>query len=153
MSDNATPSPPELSDNHRRSISVILHLLDKELCQWEQWIAHPPAPGVMYQQQDNLSAAEKAELRRRINRLREEILRVRSDLELNPATPSTTNLMVGQANLLWEMLAELNSSSLRGYGDVPVTLERYLDPVGASLAQQMFEISTSFTTPARKRLS
>lgn len=140
-----------LSENHRRSISVSLHLVDKELCQWEQWIERPPAAGVMYQQRDTLSAREKKELRRRIADLRGDISRLRDDLKLAPATPSTASLLVGQANVLWEMLAELNGSALRGYGKVPPELSRYLDPIGTSLARQMYEISTLFSKPAATR--
>jgi hypothetical protein len=146
-----TLPPTELSDNHRRSISTSLHLVDKELCQWEQWIERPPAPGVMYQQRDNLSARDKTDLRRRIAGLRADILRVRDDLQLHPAKPSTASLLVGQANVLWEMLAELNGSSLRGYGKVSSELAQYLDPIGESLSQQMYEISALFSKPTAKR--
>jgi hypothetical protein len=136
-----------VSENHQRSISTSLHLLDKQLCQWEQWIDSPPAPGVMYQQQDTLSANQKQELRRRIVRLRQEIQRARDDLKLEPSKPSTAGLMVGQANILWEMLAELNSSSLRGYGEVSAELAQYLDPLGETLTQQMYEITALFSQP------
>ena len=144
---NAQP-PKELSENHRRSISTSLHLLDKELCQWEQWINHPPMPGVMYQQRDTLSAQRKSELHRRIGKLRREILRVRNDLELLPAKPSVAGLLVGQANVLWKMLAELNSCSLRGYGEVPPELAQYLDPIGESPTEQMHQISILFSPTA-----
>jgi hypothetical protein len=131
----------QISDNHRRSISASLHLLDKDLCQWEQWLERPPAPGVMYQQRDNLSPPEKKEMRRRIRELRAEIARVRDELKLEPAQPSTASLITGQANILWEMLAELNRGSLRGYGTVAPELAEYLDPIGESLARQMYAIS------------
>ncbi len=59
--------------------------------------------------------------------------------------------MVGQANILWEMLAELNSSSLRGYGEVAAELAHYLDPLGQALTQQMYEITTLFSQPISER--
>ena len=136
---------PELSENHKRSISVSLHLLDKTLCQWEQWMSGPLPPGVMYQQRDTLSAAEKEELRARIAKLRELIVHMRDDLKLTPERPSTAQLIVGQSTILWEMLAELNSSSLHGYGAVSPQLAAYLDPLGESLTQQMSEISRLFS--------
>jgi hypothetical protein len=53
----------KLSDNHRRSISIVLQLLDKALCEWDVWIDRPPQAGVMYHQQDTLSPAQKKNLR------------------------------------------------------------------------------------------
>ena len=145
MSKLADRLPVELSENHKRSISVSLHLLDKALCQWEQWISGPISPGVMYQQQDTLAAAEKKELRTRINNLRDVVVRLRDNLNLAPERPSNAQLIVGQATILWEMLAELNSSSLHGYGAVSPQLAEYLDPLGESLTQQMDEISRLFS--------
>jgi hypothetical protein len=141
----------ELHENHKRSISVSLHLLDKGLCEWEQWISGQVPSGVMYQPQDTLSAATKKELRTRIENMRELIVRLRDDLMLIPARPRTTNLIVGQATVLWEMLAELNSSSLYGYGTVSPQFAAYIDPIGESLTRQMHEISALFSKPTKDR--
>lgn len=141
----------ELRENHKRSISVSLHLLDKGLCEWEQWMSGQVPSGVMYQPQDTLSAAGKKELRTRISKIRESIVCLRDDLKLAPARPRTTNLIVGQATVLWEMLAELNSSSLHGYGTVSSQLAAYIDPVGESLTRQMHEISALFSRPTEDR--
>ncbi len=99
----------------------------------------------MYQQRDTLSATEKKELQTRINNVREIIMRLRDDLNLEPTRPSIAQLIAGQATVLWEMLAELNSSSLRGYGTVSPQLAAYLDPLGESLTQQMHEVSRLFS--------
>jgi hypothetical protein len=148
---NPPNSPPaQLSDNHRRSISVSLQVLDKALCEWEQWIAGHISGGVMYQQQDTLSAAEKKELRFRIDNLRKEMMRLQGDLHLAPAKPNTAQLVTAQATVLWEMLAELNNSSLRGYGAVPPQLGAYLNPIGENLTQQIHEISRLFSRSAQQ---
>jgi hypothetical protein len=131
----------DLSENHRRSISTSLHLLDKQLCQWEQRIDSPPTRGVMYQPQDTLSSEQKRELRRRITQLRQDVLRARDDLKLQPARPTISGLINGEANVLWEMLCELNSISLRGYGEVPEEVAQYVNPLGETLTQQMYEIT------------
>lgn len=145
MSKLAKPLFAELKNNHKRSISISLHLLDKQLCQWEQWISGPISQGVMYEQRDTLSAAEKKELRTRIKDLRKLIVRLRDDLNLTPESAGTARSIVGQATVLWEMLAELNSSSLQGYGTVSPQLAAYIDPIGESLTQQMHEISRLFS--------
>jgi hypothetical protein len=145
MHSRAKHTRVELGENQKRNISTSLHLLDKELCQWEQWIDSPPKHGAMYQQQDTLSTRQKHELHRRIDQLRREILRVRDDLKLEPARPVTSSLIVGGANVLWEMLCELNSTSLQGYGEVSADLAQYLNPIGKELAQKMYEIARLFS--------
>jgi hypothetical protein len=99
----------------------------------------------MYQQQNTLSASQKTQLRTLIAKLRELMVRLRDDLELEPDKPTTAQLIVGQATVLWEMLAELNSSSLHGYGEVSPELATYLDPLGKGLTREMHEISRLFT--------
>jgi hypothetical protein len=136
--------PITLSENHRRSISISLHLLDKQICQWERWVSGDLAPGAMYRQQNTLSALQKTQLRARIAKLRELIVRLRDDLQLEPDRPTTAQLIIGQATILWEMLAELNSSSLQGYGAVSPELAAYIDPLGEDLTREMHEISRLF---------
>ena len=138
----------ELSDNHRRSISIVLQLVDKALCEWDAWIDRPPPAGVMYQQQDTLSPTQKKRLRQKSSVVRELILRLRDDLQLEPSRPASSQMVVGQATILWEMLAELNSRSLEGYGRVPEELAHYLDPIGEQLAAEMNEISFLFSRPS-----
>jgi hypothetical protein len=134
-----------LTENHRRSISVSLHLLDRQVCQWERWVNGDLAPGVMYQQQNTLSVSQKTQMRARIAKLRELMVRLRDDLQLEPDKPTTAQLIVGQATILWEMLTELNSSSLHGYGEVSPELAAYLDPLGEGLTREMHEISRLFS--------
>jgi hypothetical protein len=54
-------------------------------------------------------------------------------------------LIVGQATILWEMLAELNSASLHGFGAVSPELAAYIDPLGEDLTQEMHHISRLFS--------
>lgn len=105
----------------------------------------------VYQPQDTLSVAAKKELRTRIKNMRELIVRLRDDLKLAPARPRTTSLIVGQATIVWEMLAEMNSSSLHGYGTVSSQFADYIDPIGESLTQPMHEISALFSKPTENR--
>jgi hypothetical protein len=136
---------PVLDPNHRRSISVSLRLLDKALCEWERWARGEVASGVLYQQKDTLTSAEKKQLQLRIANQRQLIAQLQRDLDLEPEIISTSQLITGQANVLWEMLAELNSQSLAGYGKVPDGLANYLDPIGEELTIQMYQISTLFS--------
>jgi hypothetical protein len=135
----------ELSDNHRRSILIILQLVDKALCEWDGWARGEVPSGTMYQQQDTLSLAQKRDLSSKIARVRHLIIRLRDDLQLGPSLVTTPQLIVGQATVLWEMLADLNSRFLRGYGEVPEDFARYLDPLGEKLTSQMNAIAGMFS--------
>jgi hypothetical protein len=142
------PSPIELSENHRRSVSITLQLVDKTLCQWDDWTNGHVRSGVMYSEQDTFSAAQKDELRNKIAKIRQLMTRMHTDLRLEAAAPATSQSIVGQSALLWEMLVELNSHSLGGYGKVSGQLATYLDPIGTKLAEEVNEIARLFSQPA-----
>jgi hypothetical protein len=145
--------PAALSENHRRSISTTLHLVDKALCEWERWEKGDVPSGAMYQQQDTLSRTQKRELHGKIAEVRQLIVCLRDDLQLKPSKPATSQLIVGQATVLWEMLADLESRSLQGYGNVPEELARYLDPIGRQLTEEMNEISQLFSQPISNEIT
>lgn len=137
----------ELSENHRRSISVSLQLLDQALCEWDDWSQGRVQKGVIYRQQDTFSSEQKGELQRRIASTRRLISRLRDDLQLDAKIVPTSQSIVGQAAVLWEMLTGLNTQGLRGYGRVPEDLSHYLDPIGDKLAEEMNEIAKLFSQP------
>ncbi len=142
----------ELGENHRRSISIILQLVDQALCEWDDWASGRLYSGIMYRQLDTLSAVQKRELQNKIARVRQLLVRLRDDLELEPKNVATSQSIIGQASILWEMLTELNSRALQGYGKVPAELGRYLDPIGEQLAAEMNEITSLFSKPITARI-
>ena len=137
----------ELSENHRRSISITLQLVDKALCEWDDWTKGHLRSGVMYREQDTFSSAQKNDLRDKIVKIRRLIVRLRDELQLEPSVVATSQPLVGHASVLWEMLIDLNSRSLQAYGKVPDELAQYLDPVGEQLAAEMNDISRLFSQP------
>lgn len=138
----------ELSENHRRSISITLQLVDKALCEWNDWANGHVQSGVMYCQRDTFSTAQKIELRNRIAKIRQLMVRLRDDLRLTVNVVGTSQLIVGQAAVLWEMLTDLNSRGLNGYGKVPEELASYLDPIGETLCDEMNAIARLFSQPS-----
>jgi hypothetical protein len=144
MTKSSAPSI-ELGENHRRSISITLQLVDKALCEWGDWANGRTHSGIMYRQEDTFSAAQKNEMRKRIARIRQSLTRLRDDLQLAPNLVGTSQSIVGQAAVLWEMLTELNSRGLQGYGQVPKNLAPYLDPIGETLCEEMNAIARLFS--------
>ncbi len=103
----------ELSENHRRSISITLQLVDQALCEWDDWANGRVQSGIMYRQLDTLSPAQKHQLQKQITKVRELVVRLRDDLGLEPKNIATSHLIIGQTSLLWEMLTELSSRGLQ----------------------------------------
>ncbi|MGI9115525.1 MAG: hypothetical protein DLM52_07515 [Chthoniobacterales bacterium] len=137
----------ELNENHRRSISITLQQVDKTLCEWSDWAEGRVRRGVMYVERDTLSAGQKEKLKFRIAKVRQLMCHLRDDLRLQAATVDTSQALAGPASILWEMLAELNSRSLRAYGNVPDELASYLDGRGVQLAESMNDIARLFSRP------
>jgi hypothetical protein len=103
----------ELGENHRRSISITLQLVDQALCEWDDWASGRLRSGVMYRQVDTLSPTQKRALQDKIGKVRQLMVRLRDDLGLEPKNVPTSQFITGHASLLWEMLTELNSRSLQ----------------------------------------
>jgi len=142
-------TPIELSENHRRTISISLQLLDEALCEWSDWTDGRMRAGVMYCELDTLSHTQRHDLREKIESIRRLIIRLRDDLHLPTRDVATSRSIAGHASLLWEMLTELNSRALRAYGTVPEPLARYLDPIGETLSGEMSSI-TAMLAQARE---
>jgi hypothetical protein len=138
-------APIELSENHRRSVSITLQLVDQALCEWDDWANGRVRSGIMYRQLDTLSAIQKLELQKKVTKVRQPIVRLRDDLDLEPKNVATSQSIIGQASLLWEMLTELNARGLQGYGNAPADLGRYLDPIGEQLCFEVNEIARLFS--------
>lgn len=139
----------ELNENHSRSISITLQLVDRALCEWNDWCTGTLRVGLLYRQLDTLSEAQKNQLRQKIAVIRQLMADLRNDLGLQSKDVPTSSAIAGHASVLWEMLTELNSRGLRAYGAVPEELGAYLDPIGDELAKQMSSISGSLSKSTR----
>jgi hypothetical protein len=147
MATARTQSHIELSENHRRSISITLQLVDKALCEWDDWAKGNVRSGVMFREQDMFSPTQKAGLQEKIAAIRELLVRLRDDLHLESKIAPTSQSIVGHAAVLWEMLTDLNSRGLKGHGKVPENLASYLDPIGETLCEEMNAIAHLFSQP------
>ncbi len=135
----------QVNDNHRRSLSVTLQLIDQALCKWDDWTSGHVHYGVMYCERDTLSSSQKIALRGRIEAVRKLIVRLRDDLCLESKSVPTSEPVMGQSSSLWEMSLDLTSQSLQGYGRVSAPLGQYLDPIAEQLAAEMQAIGRMFS--------
>lgn len=126
-----------LSDNHRRTISTTLGLLDEFVCRAEAQARGRGVRSVLYEMSNNLSAQQRRELLAQVRVIRQALQQLKTDLRLNRRREDAGTDLWSRASILWEELAELDSRRLRGYGEVSPALSRYLDPRIQALSQQV----------------
>ena len=104
----------QLGENHRRAVSVLLRGLERMCDEIESALVE--TPGVLRRATDDLSAAQGMALRKMSGRVRGEIRRLNSEIELDPAVRSRQRTIraILSANIF--NLEESGSGRRRGYG-------------------------------------
>jgi hypothetical protein len=55
----------ELSENHRRSISITPQLVDQALCEWDDWSSGRVQSGITFRQLDTLFPVKRMNFKRK----------------------------------------------------------------------------------------
>ncbi|NPV71436.1 MAG: hypothetical protein HPY55_12455 [Firmicutes bacterium] len=129
-----------MNESQRRSLSVILALLDEALFDFEAWADGRERRGIMYSETNDLSPAQREKVRRHVIALREEVDVLRSDLNLQMRTQSVRASIFARASSLWEGLVDSEPRRLRRYGEVNPEMEEYLAPRVKALVSRLEEI-------------
>jgi hypothetical protein len=117
-----------LSDNHRRGIGTALFVLDRMLCEVEEYARGREASSVFYVEQNALSADQKEGLLAEIARMRDALQEIKDGLGLEMEAEDVGRRIWGESSTLWEILVETKSRFLKRYGPPPEELGAYLDP-------------------------
>ena len=136
------PKANAISDNHRRSISSTLGLLDERLCRFERWARGGTAKGPLYKERDDLDEDQKQALVAQIAAACATLAEMREVLGLKQQEASVTKLIGSQCDWFWEFLVQLESKQLNRYGEVSPHLAAYLDPKVKLLIEHVDEISS-----------
>ncbi len=129
----------QLSENHRRVVSVLLRNVEKAADGIVGWLERKP--GLLHRYRDDFTPTEQARLREMAAQLRAEIARFCGEVELDSATQSKRRAIAALISSAAIDLEEVNSRSLRGYGKVPEDVGRELDAKLARLLQCLELIS------------
>jgi hypothetical protein len=129
-----------ISENHRRTISVRLSLLDEILCEYERIANGEENRGVMYEEENTLSNEQRIRLKQTISEIREIISQIKETLFLKPKKENLANKIWSSASSLWEVLVETESKYLKGYGEVPESLAEFLDPKVKEITRHLTSI-------------
>lgn len=127
----------KIGENHRRTISTVLSLLDQMLCEFDRIASGAESTSVMYREKNSLSPAQRTRLRAATTEIRNNILRIKETLSLEPETVDLAKRIWSQSSSFWEVLVETRSGHLRGYGEVPPSLTAFLDPRIDELIEQL----------------
>ncbi|MGH9730736.1 MAG: hypothetical protein ACRD4A_03475 [Candidatus Acidiferrales bacterium] len=102
----------KLGENHRRVVSVLLRGLEQMCDEIEARLEE--APGVLRQVRSDLSAAQDTDLREMTARVREEIRRLNTEIELDAAIRSPRRAILALLSASIVNLEESDSKRLRG---------------------------------------
>ncbi len=130
----------KLGENHRRAVSVLLRGLEQMCDEIEARLAE--APGVLRQVKSDVSPAQIAALRKMTARVREEIRRLNTEIELDAAVRSPRRAILALLSASIVNLEESNSNRLRGYGPLARESAIRLDAEFSRLIVLLEEMTT-----------
>ncbi len=120
-----TSNKLRLSENHRRVVSVLIREVEKMCGAVLDWL--DKKPGLLNRIEDDLTAEQQARLRKLVDQLREEIRRFNDEVALDRALQSRQRAIAALISANMIHLEEVNSSSLKGYGQLSEEVGRELD--------------------------
>jgi hypothetical protein len=132
-----------MSENHIRGISTTLALLDKALCEFDQWAKGREIRSVLYQVLNPLSEAQRQLVAAEISQMKGILEEIRDTLHLEVTTRSSDKMITSSCSVLWTSLVEMESRHLRRYGVVPPDLADFIDPRAGRLNDHLQKIAGS----------
>jgi hypothetical protein len=133
-----------LSDNHRRSVTTMLTLLDERLCEFEEIARGREVRSLLYRECNDLSAQQRERLLQDVVKVREIMREMQEIFRLRPTVHSLSRQVRAASSSLWEGLVETQSKRLGGYGKVPGQLAEYLDPALERIIECVLSITRVF---------
>lgn len=135
-----------MSENHMRGISTTLALLDKALCDFDQWANGCEIRSVLYQVLNPLSKAQRQSILAKVLEMKDILEEIRDVLNLEGTVRSADKMITSSCSVLWTSLGELEGGHLRRYGEIPAGLAEYLAPRATALNKHLRSISRIVAT-------
>jgi len=135
-----------MSENHIRGITTTLTLLDKALCEFDQWAHGHAVRSVLHQVRNPLSTAQRKSLAAEVAEMKSILQEIKSALNLKASVHEVDRMIAASCSTLWVYLVELEGTRLRRYGELPPGLAEYLDPQVADLNSRLRRISKIIAT-------
>jgi len=134
-------SVTDINENQERSIASSLALLDEVLCLFSEYAKGRAVRSVCYVEENRLTQKQRDRLQSEIQRIREQMRQMKRELNLPLRVEDVGKRIWGHSAGFWEVVAEMESKRLKGYGEVSASLAAYLDPQVKELMEHLQAIS------------
>lgn len=118
------PEKLKLGENHRRVVSVLFRGLEQACDEIEAMFRE--SPGALHQLHDDLTSKQRSALREMTGRVRGEIQRLASEIELDTSIRSQRRTVLALLSSCIVNLEEFEPKKLRGYGSMSPEVEARL---------------------------
>ena len=134
-------NPIHANEAQLRAIAVRLSLLDKAICQVEQYAQGRETRSVFCVESNALTPSQREALATEATVVRAVLRRLQAAFRLAVCPRDAAEIVRGQCNGQWVAITELKSRYLRAYGDVAEELAEYLDPKADELLQHLYRMA------------
>lgn len=107
-----------LPDNHRRSVSSSLYIVEKLLDEIAQALTHPD-DGIMYKMEVDVDPRQNQHIIGYISEAKKLIHQLYLKYELNPQHTLLSRFIESRKSKIWEILSGTNARGMKGYGPFP----------------------------------
>ncbi len=132
---------PDLTGQHKRGIAATLAILDEALCEFQQWAEGRAIRSVFYSETNELSAAQREAITKKVSEIRKILRDIKESLQLEGRTRNASTSIWAQCSALWVNLVEIESGHLSRYGGLPSGFAEYMDPKVRMLIDSFDRIS------------
>lgn len=117
-----------LNEYQSRGLSITLRIVEESLRDIEYILNSGDDIGILYEVRNNVPAAIKDELLRKIALIKDRIKIVAAEFNLEKRYTEANREAFGKLTYCWEILQDAKAGKLRRYGAVTPGLEEALDP-------------------------
>jgi hypothetical protein len=115
-----------LSDNHRRSVSSSIHIIEKMLIEIENVMAHPDN-GVMLKTINDMPDMDEQHYSLAIDNIKKEIRYISEKYSLKPEEIKMSRIINSRKAKMWETVTDTSSRKLKGFKEFPKELAEEFD--------------------------
>lgn len=132
----------KITESQHSAIQISCWMLDRLLCQFEQWAMQHAYHSVLYGETNHLTKNQGSRMRKEIEVIRMLINKLKIDLELKEHHESVEKI-IRAASILFvtDNLMTLRGTALDAYGKTDSELTTYLDPIVAELINRLNTIA------------
>ena len=132
----------KLGENHRRVVSVLLRGVERACDEIEAALGD--SDGLLYRVSGDLSVEQQQALRKMTDRVRAELARISSQIDLDVSVHSSRRRILALLSSSIVNLEESTPEKLRGYGELSAEAKGKLESEFARLLALLNEMESAF---------